>query len=151
MTQIARELRERLKDHGDQTRMARTIGVSQSVISKWMNGDSTPRYDDVVKIADYFHQESLKSHPNLQRESDQHRRAAIREWISLAFPHIAAALQDAPGQWDKAVLSAIENAALPTDRVLFFRDGQLLDESGRRVTVHNGQLVVAERELASVG
>jgi transcriptional regulator with XRE-family HTH domain len=44
-----------LKQHGiTPYRLAKDIGMSQSSLSEWKRGNSIPKYDKLVKIAQYF-------------------------------------------------------------------------------------------------
>jgi transcriptional regulator with XRE-family HTH domain len=51
------QLKEQLKELRElrkitQTRLAELIGVSPRVYNRWENGDATPHWDSIVKIAD---------------------------------------------------------------------------------------------------
>lgn len=44
-----------LREHGiTPYRLAKNIGMSQSSLSEWKRGNSVPKYENMVKIADYF-------------------------------------------------------------------------------------------------
>jgi transcriptional regulator with XRE-family HTH domain len=47
-------LAELCREHGSQKRTAQTIGVSEQVLSNWLNGSRSPSLESFFKIRDFL-------------------------------------------------------------------------------------------------
>ena len=54
MNKLGRFLKKRLSDYGKQLHFARETGFSPGTVTKWINGENTPNFENCLIIADYF-------------------------------------------------------------------------------------------------
>jgi transcriptional regulator with XRE-family HTH domain len=89
---IGESIERLLNSHSmNQNELAKTLGVSESTVGKWVLGKSIPRMGTVQKIADYFgvtkseilDRSSLKTTPSVLRLSESSTKYSETELVAI--------------------------------------------------------------------